>query len=70
MIMVKIRICPKCKEATLRNAVNISGWLAPDMYECTTCGYNGRFYVEVDSSDYKLDKEKAPNNDNSFQKGE
>ncbi len=55
MSMVKIRICPKCKEATLRNAVNVSGWLAPDMFECTTCGYTGRFYVEVDSNDYELD---------------
>ena len=60
MIMVKIRICPKCKEATLKNAVNVSGWLAPDMFECTTCGYTGRFYVEVDSNDFELDKEKAP----------
>ncbi len=66
MIMVKIRICPKCKESTLRNAINVSGWLAPDMYECTTCGYTGRFYVEVDSDDYELEKEKNLNNDTSF----
>jgi hypothetical protein len=55
--MVKIRICPKCKEPTLRNAVNVSGWLAPDMYECTSCGYFGRFHVEVDSDDYELEQE-------------
>jgi len=60
MIMVNIRICPKCKKPTLKNAVNISGWLAPDMFECTTCGYIGRFYVEIDSNDYELDKEKNP----------
>lgn len=58
--MVNIRICPKCKKPTLKNAVNISGWLAPDMFECTTCGYIGRFYVEIDSNDYELDKEKNP----------
>ena len=58
--MVNIRICPKCKKPTLKNAVNVSGWLAPDMYECTACGYIGRFYVEIDSNDYELDKEKTP----------
>lgn len=54
--MVKIRICPRCKEPKLKNAVNVSGWLAPDMFECS-CGYIGRFYVEVDTEDYKLDQE-------------
>jgi len=38
-------------------AVNVSGWLAPDMYECTACGYIGRFYIEVDSEDFQLDQE-------------
>jgi len=38
-------------------AVNVSGWLAPDMYECTACGYIGRFYIEVDSEDFQLDEE-------------
>ncbi len=55
--MVNIRICPKCKEPKLKNADNVSGWLTPDMYECTGCGYMGRFYVEVDSEDYKVDTE-------------
>ena len=55
--MVNIRICPKCKEPKLKNAVNISGWLAPSMYECTGCGYMGRFFIEVDSEDYKVDAE-------------
>ena len=58
--MVNIRICPKCKEPKLKSAVNVSGWLAPDMYECTSCGYMGRFYIEVDSEDYKLDKDGTP----------
>ncbi|MFX1502803.1 MAG: hypothetical protein ACFFDH_17715 [Promethearchaeota archaeon] len=55
--MGKIRICPKCMEPKLRSAVNVSGWLAPDMYECVNCGYLGRFYIEIDSEDYKLDKD-------------
>ncbi len=57
--MVNIRICPKCKEPKLKNAINVSGWLAPDMYNCTACGYMGRFYIEVDSEDFELEKEKA-----------
>lgn len=57
--MVNIRICPKCKKPTLKTATNVSGWLAPDLYECKDkeCGYIGRFYVEVDSEDYQLDEE-------------
>lgn len=54
--MVKIRICPKCKEPNLKNAINVSGWLAPDMYECS-CGYVGRLFLEIDTDDYKLDEE-------------
>lgn len=53
--MTKIRICPKCKEAKLKNFVNISGWLAPNMYECTACGYVGPLYLEVDPEDFKLE---------------
>ena len=57
--MGNIRLCPKCKKPTLKNAINVSGWLAPDMYECTDdkCGYFGRIYIEVDPEDYKLEDE-------------
>ncbi len=51
--MTKIRICPKCKKPKLKNATNVSGWLAPDMYECTECNYIGYLYLEVDSEDLK-----------------
>ena len=54
--MAKIRICPKCKEPKLKPALNISGWLAPDLYECTGCSYVGRFYLEIDPNDYKIDE--------------
>ena len=30
---MKIRLCPKRKKPTLKNATNVSGWLAPDMFE-------------------------------------
>lgn len=56
--MVKIRICPKCKHPTLRPAFNVSGWLGPEHFECTNCGYSGAFYVEVDSEDYELSEDK------------
>ena len=54
--MVNLRICPKCKKPKLKSATNVSGWLAPDIFECTECGYVGRFYVEIDSEDFKLEE--------------
>ena len=57
--MVKFMLCPKCKKPTLRNATNVSGWLAPDLYECSNqdCGYVGSLYIEVDPNDFKQDDE-------------
>lgn len=55
--MVNIRICPNCKKPKLKSATNVSGWLGSDFFECTNCHYTGRFYIEVDSEDYKLDQE-------------
>jgi hypothetical protein len=54
--MTKIRVCPKCKKATLKNAINVSGWLAPNMFECKSCNYVGSFYLEIDPDDYELDQ--------------
>ncbi|MFX0056879.1 MAG: hypothetical protein ACFE85_01020 [Candidatus Hodarchaeota archaeon] len=56
--MPKIRICPKCKESKLKNALNTSGWLAPDLFECKACGYIGSFYLEVDPEDIENDLSK------------
>ena len=55
--MGKIRLCPKCRKPTLRSATNVSGWLAPDLYECSDqdCGYVGRVHIEVDPNDFELD---------------
>lgn len=55
--MVKIRICPKCKEPSLKSALNVSGWLAADLKECTKCGYVGYFFIEIDPEDFQLDPE-------------
>lgn len=49
--MAHIRICPKCKRPTLKSAVNVSGWLAPNMFECTSCNYIGHLFVEIDPKD-------------------
>ena len=58
----KIRICPKCKKPKLKNAINVSGWLAPSMFECTECNYVGQFYLEVDPDDFLLNEEDGTNN--------
>ncbi|MFX1487634.1 MAG: hypothetical protein ACFFBI_00680 [Promethearchaeota archaeon] len=65
--MVKIRICPKCKKPTLKMAMNVSGWLAPDLFECRDkkCGYVGQFYIEIDSEDFELEQE--DNEENSLE---
>jgi len=57
--MANIRLCPKCRQPTLRSATNVSGWLAPAMYECSNdkCKYIGYFFIEVDPKDFKLDEE-------------
>jgi len=49
--MAHIRFCPKCKRPTLKSAVNVSGWLAPNMFECTSCNYIGHLFVEIDTKD-------------------
>jgi hypothetical protein len=49
--MKTVKLCPKCKQATLKPAMNVSGWLAPDLLECTNCNYVGAFYIEVDVDD-------------------
>ena len=51
--MTRIRICPRCRKATLKNAVNVSGWLAPNMFECTSCRYIGPLYLDIDPEDFK-----------------
>lgn len=33
--------------------MNVSGWLAPDMYECRNCNYVGSFYLVIDPEELK-----------------
>jgi len=51
--MRKIKLCPKCKKPQLKNATNVSGWLAPSLYECLNCKYIGPLFIEVDSNEYE-----------------
>ncbi|MHA1273644.1 MAG: hypothetical protein ACTSVV_07470 [Promethearchaeota archaeon] len=50
--MTKIKLCPKCREPSLKSALNVSGWLAPDLFECTKCGYVGQLYIEIDTEEF------------------
>ena len=45
----EIQLCPKCKQPTLQQAMNVSGWLDSSSYRCTDpkCGYVGRFFIMV-----------------------
>ena len=60
--MVKLKVCPKCNEPKLKSATNVSGWLAPDLYECTNCKYIGALFLEVDSEELKKFKESKKDN--------
>ena len=57
--MKKLRICPKCKQPKLKNALNVSGWLTPNYFECKNCGYLGSLYLEIDPNDYISENEKT-----------
>jgi hypothetical protein len=49
--MTKVKICPKCREPRLKTMTNVSGWLAPPLFECLNCGYVGPIFLEIDSED-------------------
>ena len=57
--MKKLRICPKCKQPKLRPALNVSGWLSPNYFECKNCGYLGSLYLEIDPNDYISENEET-----------
>ena len=56
--MTKVRICPKCRKPRLKSMMNVSGWLAPPLFECLNCGYVGPIFLEIDSdnNDSELDQ--------------
>lgn len=40
-----MKICPKCLKP-LENQSELGGWLIPQTYYCTYCGYSGAAYLE------------------------
>ncbi|MHA1683213.1 MAG: hypothetical protein ACTSUE_19905 [Promethearchaeota archaeon] len=52
----EIRLCPKCKKPTLKLATNISGWMAPAIYECAdpVCGYSGSVTLIIDPEEVRM----------------
>jgi hypothetical protein len=41
-----IKYCPQCLKP-LTQLSSISGWLTPDYYECSECGYSGPVALEM-----------------------
>jgi hypothetical protein len=66
--MRSVKLCPKCKQAKLKPAMNVSGWLAPNLLECTNCNYIGAFYIEVNADEFEKIKEGAFNGQNEDKK--
>ena len=62
--MKSVKLCPKCKQSKLKPAMNVSGWLAPDLLECTNCNYVGVFYIEIDADEFESIKEGKSNGQN------
>ncbi|MBN1503230.1 hypothetical protein JW930_06845 [Candidatus Woesearchaeota archaeon] len=60
--MVKIRICPKCKSASIREestrGMNFIAGIQP-LYICKKCGYTGAIFPEIDEKElYNIKNEK------------
>ncbi|MDV3277528.1 MAG: transposase [Nitrososphaerales archaeon] len=39
------KLCPKCLKP-LQKGSKLGGWLVPQDYYCTSCGYKGTVYLE------------------------
>jgi uncharacterized protein YbaR (Trm112 family) len=62
---LEIMLCPKCRQPSLKQASNISGWMTQPMYHCQNkqCGYQGSLYVTIDPAD--LNKINAEDRDHT-----
>ena len=47
-----VKLCPKCTKP-LQSGSKYGGWLVPQDYYCTACGYRGVVYLEKTSSEGK-----------------
>ncbi len=46
--VLSTKLCPKCL-APLTARSELGGWLVPQDYYCTKCGYAGTAYLEKDA---------------------
>ncbi|MEM2873831.1 MAG: hypothetical protein QW063_00015 [Candidatus Nanoarchaeia archaeon] len=49
--MVKIPICPRCKNPNIYLSNPAAGWLLPEQWVCDKCGYIGYVVQEIDTAD-------------------
>ena len=42
-----VKLCPVCETPSLKSSSPLNGWLTPQIYICTKCGYKGPIYLEV-----------------------
>jgi hypothetical protein len=49
------RLCPNCL-AMLKRGSGLGGWLIPQDYYCTKCGYKGYAYLEQAQGDSPTDR--------------
>jgi hypothetical protein len=47
------KLCPRCLQPLQRGS-RLGGWLVPQDYYCTKCGYHGTVYLEPER---KVDEE-------------
>jgi hypothetical protein len=44
-LLPTVKLCPKCLKP-LTAGSELGGWLIPQDYYCTSCGYRGSVYLE------------------------
>jgi transposase-like protein len=45
-----VKLCPRCLKP-LQKGSKLGGWLVPQDYYCTSCGYKGTVFLEKSSSE-------------------
>jgi len=43
----KISVCPNCNSPDIRQSTSVSGWLLPEEWACSKCGYTGILVKEI-----------------------
>lgn len=45
---IRLLVCPVCGSLDIGKASPLSGWLLPDEYACSDCGYRGPIVGEIE----------------------